>query len=129
VYTYANMRVDIRLRIGASALLLAGLASSQNARVPVQIDDTGTVIPAHQQRHVKNGQSVVFARTNASGSWFVRFVDSPCANGLKEFGSAKGNTCVITVCASKDSSCKSYHYSSALGPNQPPHDPDVIVDN
>ena len=122
-----------RLTFIGAALLLGGLASSQNTQVPVQVDDNGVVIPAHQQRHAKNGQTVAWSRTTAGGSWFVRFVESPCANGVKEFGSAAGQprTCVISVqCAEPgDRGCKSYHYASALGPDQPPHDPDVIVDN
>jgi hypothetical protein len=125
------MRVNKRWRIVAAALLLAGLASSQGVRVPVQIDDNGAVIAAHQHRHVRNGNAVAWGRANAGASWFVRFVQSPCAGGVKEFGSAAGQprTCVIAVCMSNDASCKSYPYNSALGPDQGQHDPDVIVDN
>ena len=123
-----------KLSIGAAALLLGGLASSQNnQQVPVQIDDTGVVVPAHQQRHVKNGQVLRWSRATGGGAWFVRFVDSPCANGVKEFGSVAGQprTCVIAVQCAKpgDVGCKTYHYASSLGRNQPTHDPDVIVDN
>jgi hypothetical protein len=121
-----------RLSIVAPVLLLGALASSQATQVSVQIDDTGVVIPAHQQRHVKNGHVLRWARVTNGGAWFVRFVNSPCANGVKEFGSDAGQprTCVIAVrCATAgDASC-TYHYTSALGPDQPPHDPDVIVDN
>lgn len=126
------MRVKKRLSILAAALLLGGLASSQNQQVAVQIDDTGVVIQAHQKRHVRNGQEVRWGRAAAGGAWFVRFVDSPCANGVKEFGSGPGDpkSCVIAVQCAKagDAGCKTYHYASALGRNQPTHDPDVIVD-
>jgi hypothetical protein len=125
------VRVKIRLSIAAAALLLASLASSQNAPVPVQIDDNGVVIPAHQQRHVKNGQVIAWSRTTAGGPWLVRFTRSPCANGVTVFGSGAGQprTCTVTArCTAAGNANCVYHYSSATGANQPAHDPDVIVD-
>jgi hypothetical protein len=111
---------------------LGALATSQPAAVDVQIDDTGTVIAAHQQRHVKNGQILRWRRTN-TGSWYVVFRDSPCQNGTKEFGTVGGRPtiCTITVECSKagDPGCKSYHYSSATNPRATMHDPEIIVDN
>jgi hypothetical protein len=123
--------MKIRLSVAAAVLLMAGLASSQNARVAVQIDDTGVVIPAHQQRHAKRGQVVAWNRTTAGRAWLVRFTKSPCTNGVTVFGSAQGQprTCTVTVTCAKagDPSCV-YHYKSSTGANQPEHDPDVIVD-
>ena len=121
-----------RLGVMAAVLLLGGLASSQNPSVPVQIDDNGAVIPAHQHRHVLNGQSVSWGRTSAGTSWSVQFAASPCANGVKAFGSAAGKprTCVIVVhCAKPGDAACIYSYTSSTGPNQPQYDPDVIVDN
>ena len=46
------------LGLGAVAVLLGTLASSQGQQVMIQVDDSGVVIPAHQQRHVKNGQTL-----------------------------------------------------------------------
>jgi hypothetical protein len=121
------------LGVGAVAVLMGALASSQGQQVPIQIDDNGVVIPAHQQRHAKNGQTLRWARQTGAGSWHVVFRESPCANGTKEFGTVGGRrqTCTISVQCAKagDPGCKTYHYTSALSPNATPHDPDVIVDN
>lgn len=121
------------LGVGAVAVLMGALASSQGQQVAIQIDDNGVVIPAHQQRHAKNGQTLRWGRQTGGGSWHVVFRESPCANGIKEFGTVGGRrqTCVISVQCAKagDAGCKTYHYTSALSPNATPHDPDVIVDN
>ena|ERR1700722_1725665 len=130
-----NMRRGVRLKkrltMIPGAILLAGLASSQTSG-PVQIDDTGAVIAAHQHRHAKNGETVTWGRTTAGRSWQVQFSTSPCANGAKTFGSANGipKSCVIAVhCASPGSAACVYAYNSSTGPGQPQQDPDVIVDN
>ncbi|MBV8841417.1 MAG: hypothetical protein JO307_01280 [Bryobacterales bacterium] len=124
------MRYFRRLGVPVIAALLGGLASSQ-APVDVQIDDTGTVIAAHQQRHVTNGQAVRWRRVT-TGSWHVVFRQSPCQNGLKEFGTVGGRpqTCTISVHCAKpgDASCH-YKYSSATAPGATLHDPEIIVDN
>ena len=120
-----------RLRMIAGGILLAGLASSQTSG-PVQIDDNGAVIPAHQHRHARNGDAVTWSRTNGGGSWHVQFSTSPCTNGVTTFGSANGlpKTCVIAVhCASPGSSACVYSYNSSTGAGQRQQDPDVIVDN
>jgi hypothetical protein len=120
-----------RLSMIAGGVLLAGLASSQTSG-SVQIDDNGAVISAHQHRHAKNGETLVWSRTSAGKSWQVQFLTSPCANGVKTFGSANGlpKRCVIVVhCASPGSSACVYAYNSSTGPGQPQQDPDVIVDN
>jgi hypothetical protein len=116
----------------AAVLLLGGLASSQSNLGPVQIDDNGAVITAHQHRHVTNGEALRWGRKTAGAAWSVQFAVSPCANGVKMFGSAAGypKTCVIAVhCAKPGDAACVYQYTSATGPNQPQHDPDVIVDN
>jgi hypothetical protein len=121
-----------RLSIMAVAILLGGLASSQTNAGPVGIDDSGAVIPSHQHRHVKNGEALSWSRTAAGRPWQVQFGVSPCANGVKLFGSAAGQpkTCVVTVhCATPGHSSCVYQYSSSAGANEPLHDPDVIVDN
>jgi hypothetical protein len=121
------------LGLGTVAVLMGALASSQGQQVLIQIDDNGVVIPVHQQRHAKNGQALRWTRQTGAGSWHVAFRESPCANGVKEFGTVGGRrqTCTISVQCAKaaDPGCKSYHYASALSPNATPHDPDVIVDN
>ena len=125
------MQMKTRLSIAAGVLLLATLASSQNPPVQVQIDDNGVVIPAHQQRHVKNGQVVAWSRMTAGGTWFVRFAQSPCANGVTVFGSAAGQprTCTVTArCAVAGKAACVFHYASATAANQPAHDPDIIID-
>jgi hypothetical protein len=131
------VRVKKRWGILAAALLLGGLASSQTnqqvaVQIAVQIDDTGVVIQAHQKRHVRNGQELRWGRAATGAAWFVRFAESPCANGVKEFGSGAGDpkTCVIAVQCAKagDAGCKTYHYVSSIGRNQQSHDPDVLVD-
>jgi len=130
-----NMERGVRLRkrLGmiAGGILLAGLALSQTSG-PVQIDDNGAVIPAHQHRHARKGDKVTWSRTSAGMSWQVQFTDSPCANGVKTFGSAKGlpKKCAIVVhCQSPGSPACVYQYTSSTGPGQPQQDPDVIVDN
>ena len=109
--------------------MLAGLASSQNPPVAVQMDDNGVVIPAHQQRHVRNGQVIRWARNTQGAAWYVKFARTPCSNGA-EFGSDRTQTCTVSArCARPNDASCTYHYQSSLGPNQPPHDPDIIVDN
>jgi hypothetical protein len=111
-------------------LLGSGLA---NAQPPTQlnIDDTGQVVPAHQHHHNKVGHKVTWARVSGSSKpWFVKFTaGSPCAEG-NTLGSSSAKTCTIRVkCnAAGDPGCKSYPYKSATGPNDPPHDPEIIVD-
>ena len=116
----------------AVGVLLGGLATSQSAPVDVLIDDTGAVIAQHQERHVKNGQVLRWRRTSA-GSWYVNFRDSPCQDGIREFGSTGGRqqTCTITVECSNagDPGCRSYHYASATSGNATMHDPEIVVDN
>ena len=126
------MRFLRALSVVAVTLLLGALATSQPPAVDVLIDDAGAVIPQHQERHIKNRQVLRWRRTT-TGSWYVNFRDSPCQDGLREFGTAGGRyqTCTITVECEKagDPGCKSYHYSSATSPNATMRDPEIIVDN
>ena len=61
--------------------------------------------------------------------WYVKFDDSPCAEG-KEFGSDRAKTCTIKVaCHAKgDAGCNSYSYNSATGATASMQDPHVVVD-
>jgi hypothetical protein len=88
------------------------------------------MIPAHASVHTKTGKKVAWVRHSGSSKpWFVKFSgDSPCKEGT-EFGSSGKKTCTINVCkAAGEAGCKSYTYSSATGPNDPLHDPEIIVD-
>ena len=119
------------LGILAGAALLffgAGIAYGQNATL--RIDDSGKVIATDFHHHAKVGHKITWARQSGGAKpWFVRFADSPCAEG-SEFGSDRGKTCTVqvTCSAGNGSGCKPYKYSSATGPNAPMNDPDIIVD-
>jgi hypothetical protein len=96
----------------------------------LQIDDTGTVIKKHQEHHVKAGHKVTWLRqSGAAKSWYVKFDDSPCAEG-KEFGSDRAKTCTVQVaCKAKgDAGCRGYSYGSGTGPTASMQDPHVVVD-
>jgi hypothetical protein len=96
----------------------------------LHIDDTGKVLKQHQEHHVKAGHKVTWLRhTGGAKPWYVKFDESPCAEG-KEFGSDRGKTCTINVaCQAKgDPGCKSYSYSSATGATAAMQDPHVVVD-
>ncbi len=111
--------------LAAAALLLAQPAP------PVLMADDGSIIAAQRTIHRKNGQTVRWARQRSGQtSWYVKFTESPCAEGA-EFGSENGRAaCTIKVNCNKagDPGCKSYKYSSALSSGSTMHDPDVIVD-
>jgi hypothetical protein len=96
----------------------------------LQIDDTGAVIKKHQEHHVKAGHKVTWLRvSDAKKSWYVKFDESPCAEG-KEFGSDRAKTCTVKVaCHAKgDAGCRAYSYSSATGATTSMSDPHVVVD-
>jgi plastocyanin len=96
----------------------------------LQIDDTGTVVKQHQEHHVKVGHRVTWLRkSSAKNSWYVKFDDSPCAEG-KEFGSDRSKTCTIKVAchAQGDAGCRAYSYNSATGATASMSDPHVVVD-
>ena len=116
--------------LGLGVLLLFSTQAFAQQRHELHIDDTGRVIKKHQTHHVKVGHLVTWVRHSGAGKpWYVKFADSPCAEG-KEFGSDRTGTCTINVaCHAKgDPGCKAYSYKSATGANASMMDPTVIVD-
>jgi hypothetical protein len=112
-----------RLSLVAAALLLRGLAYSQN-QVQVQIDANGVVIPAHQVIHIRNAQVVAWGPVTQGGTWFVRFVGrAPCAEGA-----AFGHDQRLRICTINGSP-GTYRYGSGRNANQRQlADPVIIVD-
>src|SRR5579864_5652048 len=124
-----RMRVYFSRMALGTVLLWSSQAFAQQLH-ELHIDDTGKVIKKHQVRHVKVGHKVTWLRhTGASKPWYVKFDDSPCAEG-GEFGSDRGKTCTIKVaCQAKgDAGCKAYSYNSATGATASLNDPTVVVD-
>lgn len=116
--------------LGLATLWLLG--SSQAFAQPAQlhVDDSGQVLAQHQHHHAKVGQQVTWVRhSGASKPWYVKFTNSPCAEG-SEFGSDRATTCTIQVAchAAGDAGCKSYPYTSSTGAAAALHDPDIIID-
>jgi len=97
----------------------------------LHIDDTGKVLPQHQQHHAKKGDKISWTRdSGANKSWYVKFTGvSPCAEG-KQFGSERGGSCTVKAVCNKagDPGCKSYHYQSATARKAPVNDPEIIID-
>jgi hypothetical protein len=114
-------------------LLLSVTSGTALAQDPhqLQIDDTGKVIPAHQQHHAKKGDKISWTReSGANKTWYVRFTgDSPCAEG-KQFGSGRSGACTVKSVCNKagDPGCKSYHYQSATARRAQLNDPEIIID-
>jgi hypothetical protein len=111
-------------------LMLLGSGAGFSQQTALHVDDDGKMIPAHEHHRTKAKRKVTWVRhSDSSKPWFVKFTgDSPCAQG-KEFGNDRAKTCTISVCKAKnDPGCKAYPYQSATGPDQPMHDPDIIVD-
>jgi hypothetical protein len=116
--------------LGLSALLLLGASLAYGQQHQVRVGDDGQVLPRHQHMHAKAGHKINWARASgASKTWYVKFDDSPCAEG-NEFGSDRAKTCTINVAckAAGDPGCKAYAYQSATGPNATANDPDIIID-
>jgi len=114
----------------ATFLFFAASAFAQSTKHTVHVDDTGTVIKKHQAIHVKNGHQVTWVRhTGAAKPWYVKFDESPCAEG-GEFGSDRTKSCTVKVAchAQGDAGCKAYSYRSATGATASAHDPTVVVD-
>lgn len=112
------------------AVLLLGASVAYGQQHRVDVDDNGKVVTAHEHMHAKAGHTIVWGRkTGASKTWFVKFAESPCAEG-NEFGSDGAKVCHINVvCKVKgDAGCKAYPYQSATGRAAQMNDPDVIVD-
>ena len=117
-----------RLALGVT-LLWSPLAFAQQMHT-LHIDDQGKVLKKHQEHHVKSGNKVTWMRhSGAAKAWFVKFDESPCAEG-SEFGSDRAKTCTINVVCEKngDPGCKSYAYKSATGAAAAMNDPHVVVD-
>jgi hypothetical protein len=115
--------------LGAWLCAASTLALAQDPH-QLHIDDTGKVIPAHQQHHAKKGDKISWVRqSGAKKSWYVKFTgDSPCAEG-KEFRSGRRTSCTVTVCTTAgDPGCKSYHYQSATAPKAQLNDPEIVID-
>jgi hypothetical protein len=112
----------------AGAGALVGQRPPQSA--PVLMQDDGAVASAQATVHRKVGETVSWGRQTAGQrTWYVRFAESPCAEGA-EFGHDRQMTCTIRVACAKtgDPACKAYNYSSALSAGGAMHDPGVIVD-
>jgi hypothetical protein len=97
----------------------------------LHIDDSGKVLPQHQQHHAKKGDKISWTRdSGANKSWYVKFTgDSPCSEG-KQFGSGRGGACTVKAVCNKagDPGCKSYRYQSATARKAPLNDPEIIID-
>ena len=116
-----------RASLGTLLFLLPAFAQQQHT---LNIDDTGQVIKKHRTHHVKVGHKVTWLRESGAGaSWYVKFDESPCAEGA-EYGSDRAQTCTINVaCHAKgDKACKAYSYRSAIGASAAMQDPTVVVD-
>ncbi len=120
-----------------SALLLAvwlcfipALALAQNPH-QLNIDDTGKVVPEHQQHHAATGDKITWVRiTGKKKTWYVLFTgDSPCAEG-KEFRAGRQTSCTVNVVCDKagDQGCKSYHYQSATARQAKLNDPEIVIE-
>jgi hypothetical protein len=120
---------------GAIALGVWLFASSSPllAQDPHQlhIDDTGKVLPEHQQHHASKGDKISWVRDSGPAkSWYVKFTgDSPCSEG-KQFGTGRKGACTVNAVCDKvgDSGCKSYHYQSATARRAQLNDPEIIIE-
>jgi hypothetical protein len=121
--------------LGALTFVLCAFATSTPALAQdphqLHIDDSGKVLPQHQQHHAKKGDKISWTRASgANKSWYVKFTgDSPCAEG-KQFGSGRSGACTVKAVCNKagDPGCKSYHYQSATARKAPLNDPEIIID-
>jgi hypothetical protein len=97
----------------------------------LHIDDTGKVLPEHQQHHANKGDKISWTRhSGADKPWYVKFTgDSPCAEG-KQFGSGRASACTVKAVCEKagDPGCKSYHYQSATARRAQLNDPEIIIE-
>jgi hypothetical protein len=110
----------------AAALLVGGMAYSQTPNT-VLIESTGIVRAGHEEAHARNGQTVRWAPAQGATSWYVLFTgaSSPCAGGMKEFGSAAG---LPRTCAVRNAPVGTYKYSTSDRRGGMMHDPVIIVD-
>jgi hypothetical protein len=114
--------------LGAFAFALCAFAQDPHQ---LHIDDSGKVLPQHQQHHAKKGDKISWTRdSGANKSWYVKFTgDSPCSEG-KQFGSGRGGACTVKAVCNKagDPGCKSYRYQSATARKAQLNDPEIIID-
>jgi hypothetical protein len=118
------------LTLGAWLFASSTLALAQDPH-QLRIDDTGKVVPEHQQHHAKKGDKISWVRqSGAKKTWYVKFTgDSPCAEG-KEFRSGRRTSCTVKPVCNKagDAGCKSYHYQSATARQAQLNDPEIVLD-
>lgn len=118
------------LALGAWLYSASSIALAQNPH-QLHIDDTGKVLPEHQQHHAKRGDKISWVRhTGAKKTWYVKFTaDSPCAEG-KEFSTSGRKACTVNVVCDKagDPGCKSYHYQSATARQAQLNDPEIVIE-
>jgi hypothetical protein len=113
-----------RLSVILAALLLGGSVYSQTADVLIQ--RSGVVHVGHEAIHKRNGQMVRWDLDRGATSWYVIFNGAtPCAGGVKEFGTEAG---LPRTCSVQNAKSGSYKYSSSDRKAGTPHDPSVIVD-
>jgi len=113
-----------RTAVWTAALLLGGLAYSQTADVLVQ--RSGVVHVGHEAIHKRNGQMVRWDVDQGATSWYVIFTGAtPCAGGVKEFGTEAG---LPRTCSLQNAPPGTYKYSTSDRRAGTKHDPVVIVD-
>jgi len=121
-------RSALSLGVWLCAASVAALAQNPHQ---LQIDDTGKVVPEHQQHHAKKGDKITWTRrSGAKKTWYVKFTgDSPCAEG-KIFASGRRVSCTVNAACSStgDAGCKSYHYQSATARRAQMNDPEIVID-
>ena len=114
-----------RLAMASATLLLGGLAYSQSIN-PVRIQRTGIVRQGHEHVHARNGQTVNWDVDTGATSWYVIFTGpTPCAGGVREFGTERG---LPRSCRVQNATPGTYKYSSSDTRAGQKHDPDVIID-
>jgi hypothetical protein len=118
------------LTFGVWLLAVSAPALAQDPH-QLHIDDTGKVLPEHQQHHAKKGDKISWTRdSGANKTWYVKFTGaSPCAEG-KQFGTGGRGACTVKAVCNKagDPGCKSYHYQSATARKAQLNDPEIIID-
>jgi hypothetical protein len=118
------------LTLGVCLCAASTLALAQDPH-QLRIDDSGKVVPEHQQHHAKKGDKISWVRqTGEKKTWYVKFTgDSPCAEG-KEFRAGRRTSCTVNAACDKagDKGCKSYHYQSATARQARLNDPEIVID-
>lgn len=118
------------LALGVWLCAASTLALAQDPH-QLHIDDTGKVVPEHQQHRARPGDKISWVRrTGAKKSWYIRFPgDSPCAEG-KEFRTGGRTSCTVNAVCNKagDPGCKSYHYQSATARRRQMNDPEIVIE-